>query len=104
MAQSVLVGRFVVNDREAIHLAFLYPLRDLLGSLLWMASYASRRVGWRGDVFELTSHGVVRPISAEERHISAHQSWSPAFASKPSEIFEPANPTQDWRVQSKLLE
>jgi ceramide glucosyltransferase len=104
VAQSVLVGSIVVNDREAVHLAFLYPLRDLLGSLLWMASYASRRVGWRGDLFELTSQGVVRPIPAEERYVSAHRSWPPPFASKPSEVFERSNAAQDWRVQSKLLE
>jgi hypothetical protein len=102
--QSMLVGRFVVNDREAVRLAFLYPLRDLVGSLLWVASYVSRRVGWRGDLFELTGDGVVRLITAEERQVSAHQSWPPSFASKPSEIFERSNATQDWRVQSKLLE
>jgi ceramide glucosyltransferase len=71
--QSVLVGWFVVKDKEAVRLAWLYPLRDLMGSLLWMASYASRRVGWRDDLFELTGHGVVRLVPAEERRVSAHR-------------------------------
>jgi ceramide glucosyltransferase len=70
--QSVLVGWFVVKDKEALRLAWLYPLRDLMGSLLWMASYASRRVGWRDDLFELTGHGVVRLVPTAERHVSAH--------------------------------
>lgn len=104
VAHSVLVGGFVVNDREAIRLAFLYPLRDLLGSLLWMASYVSRRVGWRGELFELTSRGVVRPIPAEEDHVSAYRSWPTSLAGKPSELLEGSNATQDWRVQGKLLE
>lgn len=104
VVQSVLVGRFVVNDREAVRWACLYPLRDLVGSLLWMASYVSRRVGWRGDLFELTSQGVVRLIPAEERHVGAHRSWLPPFASKPSEIFERSKAASDWRVRSKLLE
>jgi ceramide glucosyltransferase len=104
VAQSVLVGRFVVKDREAIRLGWLYPLRDLVGSLLWIASYASRRVSWRDDLFELTSCGVMRLITAEGRGISAHRSWPPSFASKSSEIFERTNAVQDWRVRSKLLE
>ena len=73
VAQSMLVGGMVVKDREAVRLAWLYPLRDLLGSLLWMASYASRRVGWRDDLYELTGRGVVRLVTAEHRRASAHQ-------------------------------
>jgi ceramide glucosyltransferase len=104
VAQCALVGRFVVKDREAIRLAWVYPLRDLVGSLLWMASYASRRVGWRDELFELTSRGVVRLVPAEERRVSAHRSWPPSFASKSSEIFEGTDAVEDWRVRSKLLE
>jgi ceramide glucosyltransferase len=73
VAQSVLVGGFVVKDKEAIRLAGLYPLRDLMGAALWMASYVSRRVGWRDELFELTSRGVVRLIDTEERRVSAQQ-------------------------------
>jgi hypothetical protein len=62
----------VVKDKEAVRLALLYPLRDLIGSILWIASYASRRVGWRDDLFELTGHGVARLVPAAERRASAH--------------------------------
>src|SRR5216683_8196070 len=71
--QSILVGWYVVKDRNAVRLAWLYPLRDLMGSLLWMASYASRKVGWRDDFFELRKRGVVRLIPAEGRRAGAHQ-------------------------------
>jgi ceramide glucosyltransferase len=71
--QAMLVGWFVVKDEEAVRLAWLYPLRDLMASVLWMASYASRRVGWRDNLFELTGHGVVRLIPTQERRISAHR-------------------------------
>ncbi len=71
MLQSALVGWLVVRDKVAVRLAWLYPLRDLMGSVLWMASYASRRVGWRDDLFELTSRGVVRLVPAEERRAGA---------------------------------
>lgn len=71
--QSVLVGWYVVKDKESVRLAWLYPLRDLMGSILWMASYASRRVGWRGDLYELTRHGVARLVSGGERRATVHQ-------------------------------
>jgi hypothetical protein len=67
------VGWYVVKDRNAVRLAWLYPLRDLMGSLLWMTSYASRKVGWRDDFFELRKRGVVRLIAAQERRAGAHQ-------------------------------
>src|SRR6267143_2384169 len=72
VVQSMLVGWLVVKDKEAVRLALLYPLRDLIGSILWIASYASRRVGWRDDLFELTGHGVARLVPGEERRASAH--------------------------------
>lgn len=71
--QSVLIGWFVVRDKAAVRLACLYPLRDLMGAILWMASYASRRFGWRGDLFEFTGRGVIRPVAAEERRASVNQ-------------------------------
>jgi len=70
--QSVLIGWCVVRDKAAVRLACVYPLRDLVGAILWMASYASRRFGWRGDIFEFTGRGEIRPVAAGERRASAH--------------------------------
>jgi hypothetical protein len=33
-------------------MAWLFLLRDLMGSVLWLTSDMSRRVGWRDDLFE----------------------------------------------------
>lgn len=37
----------------------LYPLRDLLGSFCWAASYLSREVRWRGNAYRLLEHGLM---------------------------------------------
>ena len=66
MAQSVVVGGLVIGSRSSVLLAFLYPLRDLLGFVLWIASYASNKLHWHGRIFELEPGGkmhlaVVKP-------------------------------------------
>src|SRR6266436_756124 len=71
--QSVLVGWFVVRDNSAVRLACLCPFRDLMGALLWMASYSSRRFGWRGNLFEFTGRGVIRLVADNERRASMNQ-------------------------------
>ena len=70
--QSALVGWLAVKDKESVRLAWLYPLRDLRGGLLWLTSYASRRVGWRDDSYELRKSGVVRIIGRAESRAGLH--------------------------------
>jgi len=60
----LLVGGWIVRDRDAYRFCWLYPLRDLLGALLWALSYASRRIGWRDDRFLLQKDGIIKKISA----------------------------------------
>lgn len=60
LALAVAVGRMVVEDRSWLGLLALYPLRDLMGSFFWAASYAGRRVLWRGRVYELMPGGKMR--------------------------------------------
>ncbi len=60
---SVVAGGWVVSDPAAYKCAWLYPLRDLLGAVLWAASYTSREVGWRDDRFVLEKGGLMRRIS-----------------------------------------
>ena len=36
------------------------PLRDLLGSCYWAASYVSNQVRWRGEVYNLLQDGLMR--------------------------------------------
>jgi ceramide glucosyltransferase len=73
MLRSALVGGLAVKDRQAVRLAWLYPVRDLLGFILWAASYASRRVTWRDDLFEFRDRGVVRLVPAWERGVHVKQ-------------------------------
>lgn len=62
MIQSLVAGGWVVGDPGAIRDCWLYPLRDLLGALLWLASYTSRNVGWRDDRFILQKNGLMKRI------------------------------------------
>ena len=35
----------------------LFPIRDLMGMMYWALSYTSRRILWRGEVYELMEGG-----------------------------------------------
>jgi ceramide glucosyltransferase len=60
LALSVAVGRWAAGDRSWFGLLALYPVRDLMGFGFWAASYMSRRILWRGRVFELLPGGKMR--------------------------------------------
>ena len=62
LALSVVVGRFVVEDKSWFGLLVLYPVRDLMGFCFWAASYGSSRILWRGRVFELLPGGRMRAV------------------------------------------
>ena len=57
---AVFVGRVVVQDTSWLDLLILYPIRDLMGIGFWAASYLSRRILWRGKVYELLPGGKMR--------------------------------------------
>jgi ceramide glucosyltransferase len=60
LAVSIAVGCLVVRDPSWFGLLILYPIRDLMGFCFWAASYAGRRILWRGRVFELLPGGKMR--------------------------------------------
>ena len=62
LALSTVIGRLVVGDRSWFGLLVLYPLRDLMGIGFWAASYLSRRILWRGRVYELLAGGRMRLV------------------------------------------
>ena len=67
---SIVAGWGVVRDRRALRLAWLYPLRDLMGFVFWCASYSGREIVWRGDWYRLEACGrmvLVRPSAAPSR-------------------------------------
>jgi ceramide glucosyltransferase len=57
---GAIVGRLVVEEPRVWRSALLYPLRDLLGSCYWVASYVSNQVRWRGEVYNLLQDGFMR--------------------------------------------
>lgn len=59
--QSVAVGWMLIGDRSALYLAWLYPLRDLLGWFLWAVSFTGREFYWRGEKYKFTTGGRIIP-------------------------------------------
>lgn len=60
---AAVVGAAVVNERRLLRTTLLYPLRDLLGFLYWVASYGSSAVLWRGQIYRLTAGGLMQPVA-----------------------------------------
>jgi ceramide glucosyltransferase len=59
--QSIVVGWGIARDPRALTLCWLYPLRDLLGSFIWLGSYTSRRFYWRGETYRFGKGGRITP-------------------------------------------
>ena len=63
MLLCIIAGGWVVFDPDAYRFCWLYPLRDLMGFVLWALSYSSRKVGWRDDRFVLEKDGLMTRIN-----------------------------------------
>jgi len=59
MIQSIVAGYYVAGDRKALSHAFFYPIRDLLGVFLWIGSYLSAKIHWRGEIYRLSTGGLM---------------------------------------------
>src|SRR5215472_118857 len=57
--QSIAAGYYVAGDGKALTHAFLYPIRDLLGLFLWIGSYLSAKIHWRGEIYRLSTGGLM---------------------------------------------
>jgi len=62
---GLAISLTVLHDRHALRYIFLLPMRDLVAPLVWAASFASHRIHWRGDVFDLKDGRLAR-IPPEE--------------------------------------
>jgi ceramide glucosyltransferase len=60
IVQAWVVGRYVVREKRIWTAMILFPLRDLIGPLIWALSYASNRIQWRGEIYELVEGGRMR--------------------------------------------
>ncbi len=50
----------VLHDSRTLRDLWLVPLRDFLGVLIWVATYAGNTVIWRGDIFYLKNGKLTR--------------------------------------------
>jgi ceramide glucosyltransferase len=57
------VGWRVLKDRQLLRQVPMLPLRDLIAPLVWMASFASNTVTWRGDRFTVKRGKLTRTNS-----------------------------------------
>lgn len=64
---ALIVGAAVVEERNLFRTALLYPFRDLLGFFYWAASYGSREIVWRNQIYRLAEGGVMLPRDGDER-------------------------------------
>ncbi|MFZ0137893.1 MAG: glycosyltransferase [Candidatus Sulfotelmatobacter sp.] len=68
LIEAWLVGWLVVRDPQIRRAPWLYPLRDLLGFLVWFASYLNLRYVWRDSRFELKGTRIaLRQTSSDSR-------------------------------------
>jgi ceramide glucosyltransferase len=57
--ECLAVGWGIVRDPEALRAPWLYPMRDLLGFIVWCASYLSRGSVWRDSTYKLLEGGRI---------------------------------------------
>jgi ceramide glucosyltransferase len=62
MVLALAVSHSVVLEKSAASSVLLYPVRDLLGIFFWFASYCSRKVLWRNEIYLLETAGRMRRI------------------------------------------
>jgi ceramide glucosyltransferase len=63
--ESWLVGWGVIRDPVALKQFWMYPLRDLLGFVVWVASYTGASSVWRDSKYELRGDKIVLRKNAE---------------------------------------
>lgn len=57
--QSVVVGWWLMKDPRALEFCWLYPVRDLQGFGVWVASFLSHTFYWRGEIYRFTKDGRI---------------------------------------------
>jgi ceramide glucosyltransferase len=61
MLLALAVGWGIVRDRRSLWLCWLYPVRDLMGFCVWLASFAGRTFFWRGEIYQFGDAGKITP-------------------------------------------
>jgi ceramide glucosyltransferase len=71
--QAWVVGKYVVQERRIWTAMVLFPLRDLIGPLIWALSYASNRIQWRGEIYELVNGGRMRRVEGNRASLATNK-------------------------------
>jgi ceramide glucosyltransferase len=71
--QAWAVGRYVVQEKRIWTAMVLFPLRDLIGPLIWALSYASNRIQWRGEIYELADGGRMRRAKGSRASLATNK-------------------------------
>ncbi len=79
--QAWVVGKYVVRETRLWATMVLFPIRDLIGLVFWALSYASNRILWRGEVYELVDGGRMRPAVGKVEVGSLQVSWAQSAGS-----------------------
>ena len=59
-AVAIVIGRFVLKDRQVPKQLWMLPVRDLIAVGIWIVSFAGHTVTWRGDRFQLKNGRLMR--------------------------------------------
>jgi ceramide glucosyltransferase len=59
LIEAFFVGWVVLSDAPLLRKIWLYPTRDLLGFIVWCASFAGTKITWRGGQIELQGEKMV---------------------------------------------
>jgi ceramide glucosyltransferase len=60
VAVALSIGVGVLRDEQVLRDLWLLPVRDCVGLMLWVWSYAGETVVWRGEQFRLKSGRLER--------------------------------------------
>ena len=63
--ESWVVGWGIVRDPVALKQIWMFPLRDLLGFIVWVTSYTGATTAWRDSRYELRGDKIVLRENAE---------------------------------------
>jgi ceramide glucosyltransferase len=67
MLLALAVGWSIMRDRRSLWMCWLYPVRDLMGFGVWVASFVGNTFFWRGETYQFGNEGRITP---EQRPIS----------------------------------
>lgn len=61
----------------------LLPLRDLVATAIWCASFAGNEIEWRGRYYRVGPEGHLRPAAASDRRVAVTMTAAPARNDRP---------------------